>query len=56
MAFGIVTLLALAAAVVLLVRLHALRAGLSPVRDAVSDYGTTRWHALYRSAAGQAMR
>jgi hypothetical protein len=37
-----------AAAGLELVRLHALSTGLSPVRDAVSDYGTTRFHAHYR--------
>jgi hypothetical protein len=35
----------------LLVRLHVVRTGLSPVRHAVSDYGTTPWHALYRAQA-----
>jgi hypothetical protein len=43
---SVVVLVALAVAVVLLVRLHIVPTGLSPVRDAVSDYGTTRWHAL----------
>jgi hypothetical protein len=49
--FGIVALVALAVAVVLLARLHSVPTGLSPARDAVSDYGTTRWHALYRGQA-----
>ena len=48
---SVVVLVALAVAVVLLVRLHTLPTGLSPARDAVSDYGTTRWHALYRGQA-----
>ena len=51
MALSIVALACLAVAVGLLVRLHALPTGLSPVRDAVSDYGTTRWHAHYRAMA-----
>jgi hypothetical protein len=33
----------------LLVRLHLLPTGLNPVRDAVSDYGATRFHPLYRA-------
>lgn len=40
--------LVLAAALVL-VRLHTLSTGLSPVRDAVSDYGATRFHRYYRA-------
>lgn len=32
----------------MLVRLHGAPTGLQPVRDAVSDYGTTRFHARYR--------
>jgi hypothetical protein len=50
-ASGIVALASLAAAAVLLARLHVVPTGLSAVRDAVSDYGTTPWHALYRAQA-----
>ncbi len=35
-------------AIGLLVRLHMAPTGLSAVRDAVSDYGTTPWHRNYR--------
>jgi hypothetical protein len=37
------------AAIATLLALHRLRTGLSPIRDAVSDYGTTRFHAYYRA-------
>jgi hypothetical protein len=40
--------LVLASALVLL-RLHTLHTGLSPVRDAVSDYGATAVHLYYRA-------
>ena len=40
--------LVLAAALVL-VRLHTLPTGLSPIRDAVADYGVTRAHLYYRA-------
>src|SRR3954452_21860540 len=36
------------AAAVVLLRVHSLATGLQPVRDAVSDYGTTPYHAYYR--------
>ena len=45
----VATLACLFAATLLLLRLHLARTGLSPVRDAVSDYGTTPWHLLYRA-------
>jgi hypothetical protein len=50
-ALAVLSLAALAAAVALLGRLHLLPTGLGPVRDAVSDYGTTPYHALYRAMA-----
>jgi hypothetical protein len=37
------------AASAVLVRLHFLPTGLSPIKDAVSDYGTTRFHPYYRA-------
>jgi hypothetical protein len=40
--------LVLAAALVLL-RLHTLPTGLSPARDAISDYGATAFHLYYRA-------
>lgn len=49
MLLGILAIVCFAAAIVLLLRLHFLRTGLVPVRDAVSDYGTTPFHAYYRS-------
>src|SRR4051794_8228192 len=49
MVLPVLSLLALVAGTALLLRLHAVRTGLLPVRDAVSDYGTTRYHALYRA-------
>jgi hypothetical protein len=39
------------AASLALVRLHLTPTGLDPVRDAVSDYGTTPFHMLYRAQA-----
>jgi hypothetical protein len=36
------------AAALVLIRLHTLPTGLDPRRDAVSDYGTTRFHVYYR--------
>jgi hypothetical protein len=51
MLLGALSLLCFAAAAVLLARLHRLPTGLDPVRDAVSDYGTTRHHVLYRLMA-----
>lgn len=37
------------ASALILVRLHTLPTGLSPMRDAVSDYGATRFHLYYRA-------
>ena len=48
MGWAVASIACVAAAAALLVRLHLLPTGLSPVRDAVSDYGTTRFHAHYR--------
>jgi hypothetical protein len=48
MVVGLLAILCLIAAGVLLLRLHALPTGLSPLRDAVSDYGTTPHHRLSR--------
>jgi hypothetical protein len=49
MALGIAAAACFAVATVLLLGLHAMRTGLRPVGDAVSDYGTTRAHAGYRA-------
>lgn len=49
MIFGIVAAGCFAAAITLLLRLHFLPTGLDPVSDAVSDYGTTGFHRLYRA-------
>ena len=46
---GAVVLVGTAAAVASLVVLHILPTGLSPVRNAVSHYGTTRYRAGYRA-------
>lgn len=46
--FAVIALVAVAAAVVALVVLHAAPTGLSPLRDPVSAYGISRWRALYR--------
>jgi hypothetical protein len=48
-AFGFVSIACLVAATVLLLRLHVLPTGLNAIRDAVSDYGTTRFHVYYRA-------
>jgi hypothetical protein len=45
---GLPAALFVAAAALLLLRMHRLPSGLDPVRDAVSDYGATRFHAHYR--------
>ena len=37
------------AAALILVRLHTLPTGISPIRDAVSDYGATGFHLYYRA-------
>ena len=49
MAFA--ALVCLLAAVLVLVRLHVAPTGLRPAIDAVSDYGTTPFHLLYRAQA-----
>jgi hypothetical protein len=46
---AIASLTLLAVAVALLARLHFAPTGLDPVRNAVSDYGTTPWHRSYRA-------
>lgn len=48
MVLGLLAAACFVVAVVLLVRLHVVRTGLDPVRDAVSDYGTTPFHRNYR--------
>jgi hypothetical protein len=49
MVLGVLSLACLGLGIVLLLRMHALRTGLDPVRDAVSDYGTTPVHRNYRA-------
>ena len=46
---GVISLVALAVVVGSLSALHLLPTGLSPVRNAVSQYGITGYRALYRS-------
>jgi hypothetical protein len=46
---ALAALTCLLAATLVLVRLHLTRTGLSPVRDAVSNYGTSHEHRLYRA-------
>ena len=46
---SLVALVLLLASALVLVRLHTLPTGLSPLRDAVSDYGTTHAHIHYRA-------
>jgi hypothetical protein len=48
-AFGVAALACFAVASALLTRLHLRPTGLNPVRDAVSDYGTTPYHRDYRA-------
>ncbi|MEA2450839.1 MAG: hypothetical protein QOG63_2771 [Thermoleophilaceae bacterium] len=45
---ALLSLVPLVAGVAALVRLHLVTTGLDPMRDAVSDYGTTPYHWLYR--------
>jgi hypothetical protein len=45
---ALLSLVPLAVGVAALVRLHLIPTGLDPMRDAVSDYGTTEHHVLYR--------
>src|SRR3954452_20974872 len=49
MALGIAAAACFVIAAGLLLAAHLARTGLSPVRDAVSDYGTTHVHQLYRA-------
>lgn len=49
MTLGVLALACFAAAIGLLVWLHLAATRLNPVVDAVSDYGTTRYHDLYRA-------
>jgi hypothetical protein len=49
MVLGITAAACFAVAIALLARLHTLPTDLHPVPDAVSDYGTTRFHVLYRA-------
>jgi hypothetical protein len=49
MLFGALATACFAVATVLLARLHLLPTGMRPVPDAVSDFGTTRFHAHYRA-------
>ena len=46
--FSVAALTLVIAAALVLVRLHTLPTGLSPIRDAVSDYGTTPLRLYYR--------
>ena len=48
---GFVTLIAIAGALIGLIALHVAPTGLSPFRDPVSQYGITRFKALYALAA-----
>jgi hypothetical membrane protein len=45
---ALLSLVPLAAGVAAIVRLHLAPTGLDPMRDAVSDYGTTPYHWYYR--------
>jgi hypothetical protein len=49
MALAAAELALVAVAAALLVRLHLLPTGISPVREAISDYGTTPFHRNYRA-------
>ncbi|MFL5780348.1 MAG: DUF998 domain-containing protein [Thermoleophilaceae bacterium] len=49
MIFGLLAAICLVVAAVLLVRLHTLFTGLSPVSGAVDDLGTKRYHPYYRA-------
>jgi Protein of unknown function (DUF998) len=46
---SLVALVLVLAGALVLVRLHTLPAGISPIRDAVSDYGATAFHIYYRA-------
>jgi hypothetical protein len=49
MTLGVLATACFLAAAMLLVRLHLLRTGVDPVKEAVSDYGTTAFHLYYRA-------
>src|SRR6476646_8981574 len=49
MTLGVLATACFLAGARLLVRLHLLRTGVDPVREAVSDYGTTPFHVYYRA-------
>jgi hypothetical protein len=49
MLFATLAIACFAAATAVLVGLHVLPSGLDPIRDAVSDYGTTPYHRGYRA-------
>jgi hypothetical protein len=51
MLLAVLAAVAVGLGALLLVRLHTVRTGLEPVRDAVSDYGTTPAHRYYRLMA-----
>lgn len=46
---SLVALVLVLASALVLVRMHTLPTGLSPMRDAVSDYGATAFHLYYRA-------
>ncbi len=50
MALGVVAAACFVLAGALLFRVHLRPTGLNPLRDAVSDYGTTPFHLYYRAA------
>jgi hypothetical protein len=47
--YGVLALACFAVALGLLVRMHLLPTELAPARDAISDYGATRYHRNYRT-------
>jgi uncharacterized protein DUF998 len=47
--FGVAAIAGLTVATALLARLHLVPTGIDPIEGAVSDYGTTRFHAYYRA-------
>jgi hypothetical protein len=46
---ALIALVLVLASALVLVRLHTLATGMSPIHDAVSDYGTTAFHLHYRA-------
>src|SRR4051812_1781800 len=48
---SLIALVLVLSAALVLIRMHTLPTGLSPVRDAISDYGTTVFHVYYRAMA-----